>query len=279
MRIVGRLLIAISFVMASGALFAQITGDLRGVVIDPAGAPVAQAKVTLKSLETGESRTAAVSDEGAFNFPLLRIGRYEVRVEASGFRSSTTQAEVKTGEIASVRFSLEVGQVTETVTVTDAVTQLDIENPQMQLSIVGEKIQEIPVGRNPNLFVLAAPGIAPVSANNPFLGSGSFNSNGGRGRGNNITVDGITATDVSVTGTGGTLNPLNFASIKEVKIITNNFNAEYGRNASSQVLYITKNGTNELHGQVFEFFRNDKLNARPFFDDTGKTNIVRQNDY
>jgi outer membrane receptor protein involved in Fe transport len=126
---------------------------------------------------------------------------------------------------------------------------------------------------------LTAPGIAPVSANNGFLGSGSFNANGGRGRGNNIMVDGITATDVSVTGTGGPLDPLNFSSIKEVKVITNNFSAEYGRNATSQVLYITKNGTNELHGELFEYFRNDKLNARPFFDTTGKTNIVRRNEY
>ena len=112
-----------------------------------------------------------------------------------------------------------------------------------------------------------------------FLSSGSFNANGSRGRGNNIMVDGITSTDVSVTGTGGTLNPLNFSSIKEVKIITNNFSAEYGRNGGSQVLYITKNGTNEIHGELFEFFRNDKLNARPFFDRTGKAAIERRNEY
>src|SRR5204863_6139211 len=111
--------------------------------------------------------------------------------------------------------------------------------------------------------------IAPVSANNSFLGTGSFNSNGGRGRGNNIMVDGITATDVSVTGTGGPLGPLNFSSIKEVKVITNNFSAEYGRNSSSQVLYITKGGSNELHGEAYEFLYNDKLNARSFFDRTG----------
>lgn len=266
------------FFLAATA-FGQITGDLRGVVIDSSGAGVPQAKVTLKSLETGEVRTAEVTDEGAFNFGLLRIGDYEVRAEATGFRATATPATVRAGEIAAVRLALEVGQVTETVVVTDAVTRLDTENAQIQISFEGNKIQEIPVGRNPNLFALAAPGVAPVSSNNPFLGSGSFNTNGGRGRGNNITVDGITATDVSVTGTGGTLNPLNFSSIKEVKIITNNFSAEYGRNSSSQVLYITKNGTNELHGELFEYFRNNVLNARPFFDTSGKANIVRRNEY
>jgi hypothetical protein len=263
----------------STVAYGQITGDLRGVVVDPTGAAVTQAKVTLKSIETGESRNATVSELGAFNFGLLRIGRYEVKAEAPGFSSSSAVAEVRTGEIASVRLSLEIGQVTEVVVVSDAVSVLDTENAQIQNSVAGERVQELPVARNPNLFALTAPGVAPVSDNNPFLGSGSFNSNGGRGRGNNIMVDGITATDVSVTGTGGTLNPLNFSSIKEVKIITNNFSAEYGRNSSAQMLYITKNGTNDLHGELFEFFRNDKLNARPFFDTTGKTNIVRRNEY
>lgn len=261
----------------SPALVAQITGDLRGVIVDSSGGGINKAKVTLKSLETGETRQADVDSEGRFNFSLLRIGNYEVRAEAQGFRSTTTTAEVRTGEIGSVRLSLEVGSITETVSVTDAVTALDTENSQIQTSFTGTKIQDIPVNRNPNLFALAAPGVAPVSGNNPFLGSGSFNSNGGRGRGNNITVDGITATDVSVTGTGGPLGPLNFSAIKEVKVITNNFSAEYGRNSSAQVLYITKNGTNDLHGELYHYFKNDKFNARPFFDRTGKTNIVRNN--
>ena len=268
---------ALLMFLSSLQLSAQITGDLRGVVVDSSGGAVAQAKVSLKSLETGESRQTKVDIDGRFNFSLLRIGNYEIRAEAAGFRSATTTAEVKTGEIVSARLALEVGSVTETVNVTDAVTALDTENSQIQTSFTGTKIQDIPVNRNPNLFALAAPGVAPVSGNNPFLGSGSFNSNGGRGRGNNITVDGITATDVSVTGTGGPLGPLNFSAIKEVKVITNNFSAEYGRNSSAQVLYITKNGTNELHGELYEYFQNDKLNARPFFDRTGKTNIVRNN--
>lgn len=267
-----------AFLVAVSA-HAQITGDLRGTIADPTGAAVGQAKITLKSLETGETRNTELNAEGVFSFPLLRIGRYEIRAEAPGFRNAGTTAEVKAGEIAYVRFDLEVGQVTESVMVTDAATRLDTENAQLQTSVSGRRIQEIPVGRNPNLFALTAPGVAPVSPNNSFLGSGSFNSNGGRGRGNNITVDGITATDVSVTGTGGTLNPLNFSSIKEVKVITNNFSAEYGRNSSSQVIYVTKNGTNELHGELFEYFRNNVLNARDFFNTTGKAAITKRNDY
>ncbi|MBM3726789.1 MAG: TonB-dependent receptor [Acidobacteria bacterium] len=267
------------FALGACAASAQITGDIRGSVTDSSDAAVTKAKVTLTSVETGERREAVLDAAGGFAFNLLKLGNYEVKAEASGFRATSTRAEVKAGEIASVRLRLEVGQVTETVVVTDAVAQIDTENAQIQRSITGSAILEIPVNRNPNIFALVAPGVAPVSSNNPFLGSGSFNSNGGRGRGNNIMVDGITATDVSVTGTGGPLTPLIFQSLREVKIITNNFSAEYGRNSSSQALYLTKGGTNDFHGEVFEYLQNDKLNARPFFDTSGRTNVVRLNQY
>ena len=260
-------------------LHAQITGELRGTVSDPTGAAIPKATVTLTNLETRQVRTQTASSEGEFSFNLLGIGSYEVEAVAPGFSTEKAEAQVRTGETSSVAFKLNVGQVTEALQVSDAVAQVDTENSQLQTSFTGQAIQEIPVGRNANLFVLGVPGVAPVSANNPFLGSGSFNANGGRGRGNNIMVDGITATDVSVTGTGGATGPLNFSSIKEVKIITNDFNAEYGRNSSSQVLYITKGGTNELHGEMYDYLQNDALNARAFFDRTGKPVIVRQNQY
>ena len=85
-----------------------------------------------------------------------------------------------------------------------------------------------------------------------------------------MTVDNITATDISVTGTGGPLGPLNFSTIKEVKIITNNFSAEYGRNANSQLQLITKSGTNVFHGEAYEYLKNNELNARDFFDRVGR---------
>ena len=269
-------LFAIGF---TAAAFGQITGGLRGTVSDSTGGAVPKATVTLTNLETKAVRTQSVNDRGEFAFELLTVGNYQVKAESPGFAGSVTQAQVRTGEVASVAFRLEVGTVSETVQVSDAVAQIDTENAQLQTSVIGQSVQEIPVDRNPNRFALTAPGVAPVTQNNPFLGSGSFNVNGGRGRGNNITVDGITATDVSVTGTGGPLGPLNFSSIKEVKVVTNNFNAEYGRNASSQVLYITKGGSNELHGEAYEFLYNDKLNARSFFDRTGHPSVFKQNTY
>jgi outer membrane receptor protein involved in Fe transport len=265
--------------LSSLSLQAQITGNLRGSVTDASGASVANAKVTLTNTGTRQERTQTTGASGEFAFELLPIGQYSVKAEASGFAAQEAQAEVKTGEVAEVSFKLPVGSTSAVVEVTSAVAQIDTENAQLQTSISGQAVQEIPVGRDPNRFALTAPGVTPVSQNNPYLGTGSFNSNGGRGRANNIMVDGITATDVSVTGTGGPLGPLNFSSIKEVKVITNNFDAEYGRNASAQVLYITKSGTNDLHGEAYEYFENNVLDARSFFDRTGQASILRQNTY
>jgi len=278
-RKTAQLLLSLAPLVFCAGLYAQITGGLRGTVSDPTGAAVSKASVTLTNVATKQVRTQLVNERGEFTFELLLAGDYEVKGESAGFAASVTQAQVTTGEYSFVAFKLEVGSVTQTVQVSDAVAQVDTENAQLQTAVTGQAVQEIPVGRNPNLFALTAPGVAPVTQNNPYLGSGSFNANGGRGRGNNITVDGITATDVSVTGTGGPLGPLNFSSIKEVQVITNNFNAEYGRNSSSQVLYVTKGGTNEIHGEAYEYLYNDKLNARPFFDRTGHANIVRTNTY
>ncbi|HYA17155.1 MAG TPA: carboxypeptidase regulatory-like domain-containing protein [Bryobacteraceae bacterium] len=262
-------------VLTGFGMEAQITGDLRGTVTDASGAAVSRAKVTLTNMETRQERTETTGPSGEFAFELLGIGHYSVKAEAAGFAAQQAQTEVKTGEIAAVNFRLPVGPASAVVEVTSAVAQIDTENAQLQTSFTGQAVQEIPVTRDPNRFALSAPGVFPVSQNNPYLGTGSFNANGGRGRANNVMVDGITATDVSVTGT--VLGPLNFSSIKEVKVITNNFSAEYGRNASSQVLYITKSGTNDLHGEVYEYFENNVLDARSFFDRTGQASILRQN--
>lgn len=265
--------------LTATAVSGQITGEVRGVVLDPSRAAVSGAKVILKSVETGVSREQQAGPEGLFVFSLLNIGAYQLRAEAPNFRVTVTEVLVKTGEVASVQLRLELGAITETVRVNGAASLLDTENAQIQTAVVGEQIQDLPVGRNPNLFALTAPGVAPASRTNPYMTSGTFNVNGGRGRGNNITEDGITVTDITVNGTDGILDALSFAAIEEVKIITNNPSAEYGRNSTSQVLYITKHGANQLHGQVFEYFQNDKLNSRPFFDTTGKANIVRFNTY
>src|SRR5713101_6209219 len=184
-------------------LSAQITADVKGTVTDQAGASVPNAKITVTSTETGESRVVPADVEGRFAANQLKIGPYQVKVEAAGFRTAVTDALLRSGETTTVTFKMEVGQVSESVMVTDAVSALDTTNAQIQLSFAATQVQELPVSRNALLFAASSPGVVPVTSNNPFLGAGSYNANGGRGRGNNITVDNITASDISNTGNGG----------------------------------------------------------------------------
>ncbi len=270
-------LLTLSFLFSTGALWAQITGDLRGIVTDPSGAAVPGASVSLSSTETGETRTAATDTEGRYNFNLLKIGAYRVAVEAQGFRRSMTDATVRSAEITAVNLKLEVGQVTEQVVVTDAASPLDTQNAQLQEAFETKEVQELPVGRNPNLLAATMPGVVPAPGG---FNSGSFVSNGNRTRANNITIDNITATDISTAGTGSSNNsPLNYSSIKEVKVITNTFSAEFGRNSGSQVQYITKSGTNDFHGEAYEYLQNNEFNARDWFDQSGAPTVTRYNQF
>src|SRR5256885_941604 len=121
------------------------------------------------------------------------------------------------------------------------------------------------LGRDPLAYATLTAGVVPVTKDNPFLGTGSYNSNGQRGRGNNITVDNITSTDISTTGSSET-GTFSLDAVQEVKLITNNFSAEFGRNSGSQYQIITKGGTNDYHGTVYWFHQNTAFNARDFFD-------------
>jgi hypothetical protein len=264
-------------ILVSTSVHAQTTGEIRGIVTDPSGSVVPGGKVTLNSTETGESRVATTDDEGRYAFPLLKIGDYQISVESQGFRNVVTRAGVRSAEITSANLKLEVGQVTEQVIATDVASVLDTQSAQVEEAVQTKAITEIPVVRNPNTIATTLPGIVIAGGSS---NSGSFNTHGNRARANNITIDNITATDISVAGTGSTNNgPLNFSSIKEVKIITNNFSAEFGRNAGAQVQYITKSGTNQFHGEVYEYLRNNEFNARDWFDRSGRPTVNRFNQF
>jgi carboxypeptidase family protein len=263
--------------LISSLACAQTTGELRGTVSDPSGLPVPTAKVLLTSRETGERRSVNTDAAGRYAFSLLKIGEHSIAVEAEGFRRAVAVAVVRSAEVTAVNLTLEVGQVTEQVTVMDAASALDTQSAQVQESVESKRVAEIPVARNPNNLAATLPGIVPAPGG---FNSGSFISNGNRARANNITIDNITATDISVAGTGSTNNgPLNFSSIKEVKIITNNFSAEFGRNSGSQVQYITRSGTNQFHGEGYEYLRNNNFNARDWFDRSGNPTVIRYNQF
>ena len=262
----------------SPELNAQISGSIEVKVSDASQASVPGANVKARSLSTGTLRSAVTNELGVALLSQLAIGDYEVKVEAAGFAVYSSQASVNSGATVTLPITIEVKGAEQTVVVSDAAALLNTINAQLQNSVEAKKIVDLPLNGNTLNLAGMSPGIAPVTPRNPFLGLGSFNSNGGRGRGNNITLDNATATDVSTTGSAG-LGTVPIDGIKEFTLITNNFNAEYGRNGSAQVQILTKSGSNQFHGRAFEYFENDKLNARDYFDRTGKAAVLRDNKY
>ena len=268
------LLLSLLFAMP---VFAALTGDLEGTVRDQSGAVVPDAKVTVRS-GTGATRTVTTNAEGQFSVQQLELGNYEVKVEKDGFRSSMMSAEIRSGEKTRLDAAMQVGSSSETISVEGgAAPILDVATSQISQSIDYKEVVDLPLQtRDPVQLATLSAGVVPVTKDNPFLGSGSFNSNGSRGRGNNITVDGVTATDISTTGSSGT-GTFSLDSVQEVKLISNNFSAEFGRNSGAQVQIITKGGSNEYHGSAYWFHQNGSVfNARDYFDTTGDpTPLIR----
>ncbi|PYU13761.1 MAG: hypothetical protein DMG37_09635 [Acidobacteria bacterium] len=247
--------------------FADLTGDLLGTVTDATGAGVAGARVTITNLSTKGARAVTTDQSGEFAAPQLEIGQYQITIEKAGFKSFSQGFVIRSGEKTRVDAPLQIGDVSERVTVEVAAQPaLDVATAQVSDSLASQEILALPnQARDPVVYATLSPGTVPVTINNPFLGVGSFNSNGSRGRANNITVDGVTASDVSTTGEGGGF-VMSQDSVQEVKVITNNFDAEFGRNSGSQVQILTRGGTNSFHGSGYWYFQNNDLgNAKDYF--------------
>src|SRR5262245_26061392 len=266
--------------LSSVTTWAALNGDIEGVVRDTTGAIIPSASVTIIEVATGAQRTLISDERGYFIATQLPIGEYDVRVQLAGFKSSSQRVLVKSAERASLNITLEVGNLAESISVTETAVQLlNTTDAQLAVSIEERRVKELPLAtRDPLVLATLSPGVIPVTAANPFLGTGSFNANGGRGRANNITIDNVVSSDVSTTGGAG-FGTLSLDAIQEFKLITNNFNAEFGRNANSQVQIITKGGSNQFHGTAYEFLRNNVFNSRDYFDTTGKASILRRNQF
>src|ERR1700730_1253183 len=247
--------------------FAALTGDIEGRVLDAAGAAVPNAKVTIKSISTGAIRVVTTNQTGEYSAPQIDIGDYLVSVERDAFKTYTERIIVRSGEKTRLDVHMQIGNMAETILVeSGAIPTIDLATAQVSDCLSAQEALALPnQARDPVVFATLSPGTVPVTKDNPFLGAGSFNSNGSRGRANNITLDGVTGTDISTTGEGGGL-VLSQDTVQEIKVITNNFDAEFGRNSGSQVQIITKGGTNEYHGSAYWYHQNAALgNARDFF--------------
>ncbi|MBI3650319.1 MAG: TonB-dependent receptor [Acidobacteria bacterium] len=250
--------------LAANTLAQLGTASISGQVLDPQGAAVAKARVTLKNKSTGQSREVQTDDEGNYRMQNLLPAAYEVRVEAQGFAAAVVESvTLAVGQVPTVNVSLKPAGTSEVVQVTSNEAEgVDTTSSQVSGSISDRTLQSLPLnGRNFLDLAFLIPGNAPAPNYDPTKTTTiEISSAGQLGRGGNIAVDGADNNDDVV---GGTLQNFPQDGIKEFQIVTNRFSAEIGRSASSAINIVTKTGGNQLHGSGAFFFRNDALSALP----------------
>jgi len=278
----GKCLAVFLFVLSlSCTSFGQnTTGTILGTVSDSKGGAIANVTVTITNSDQNVVvRTITTDEQGQFTVPLLPVGRYSVKEEASGFKRAVHSGLVLyVCDKLAVNLTLEVGAVNETVTVEAASLQVDTQSATATGVISGLQLRELSLNsRNYAQLVLLVPGASDSgNADQIFPGATaplgtnvmSFQINGNRREENNWQVDGADNVD-----RGSNLTLLSFPSIdaiSEFRVVRGVYDAESGRSAGAQVNVITRSGTSNLHGGLYEFFRNDDLNANSFVNNSAK---------
>jgi hypothetical protein len=257
------------------------TATVLGTVADQSGAAIPSAKITLLNTQTGVAATQVTDENGSFQFLNQRIGSYKVTAEAKGFKQTASMDFTLTVSARQrVNLVLQVGEVTESVTVTDSVRLLEADSSDRGQVIGRAAIVNLPLnGRAYADLALLSPG---VRKSNITSRDASFNVNGLRSSLNNFMLDGVdnNAYGTSNQGFSNQVVQLNPDAVQEFKVQTNNFSAEYGRAGGAVINASVRGGTNQFHGAAWEFLRNTKLNAVGFFrPSTGLKPVLVQNQF
>ncbi len=264
---VTKVLLSFLFLLGLDAVAQNSTGRIIGVITDPSGAVVSGAKVVVTNAATNTRSETLAGADGTYQVLDLPIGNYAVSVQKEGFATVVTQpSELQINQTLRIDVHLAVGAVTQTVGVEAQATQVETEIPTTGGTVTGAPIQNLPLnGRNTLDLALTQPGVipaVPVSAGDSEYHAGTFTIAGGRQDSVNYILDG--GNNTSLMTNSVVLNP-NPDMIAEFKILTSNYTAEYGRNAGGIVSVVTKSGTNQLHGSLFEYLRNEDMNANDYF--------------
>ena len=258
-------------VIGAAATFAQTgTSSITGTVLDVNGAAVPGATVTALNEATGVVYTQTSNDSGLYSFSSLPVGVYTVTVEKQGFKKfQKTKNALEVGTPLTVDVAMEVGLVSEVVTVQGGTEQLQTANATLGNVVEQKAIETLPLnGRNPLTLLLLEPGVVQRS----FGGAGSgVHVNGARDRAYNVTIDGIEANESSVPNPVSNLYRINPDNVQEFKVTTNNATAEEGRNSGASISIASRAGTSDFHGTGFFFLRNDALNSNEWFANAQKT--------
>ena len=255
--------------VCSTLLLAQGTGGrIIGRVADSSGAVLAGVKVTVTNEATGISRDTQTNGSGDYAFPEVPVGTYTLSFDLTGFKTSISKGVgVQLNQVITFNSTLQVGETKELVEVTSEAPLVDTTSTQLGAVMDNRQVQNLPLNtRDTYQLLQLQPGVMSTvgSSNTLIYGSdspGAVSVNGGRGRSNNFSVNGGDANDLFANLPTVQPSP---DSIQEFRVLTNTFDAEYGRNSGSVVNVVTKSGTNDLHGSVYEFFRNKVLNANPY---------------
>src|SRR3989442_9388129 len=270
-----RLLLAIA-ILTAGRDFAcaQVTATISGKVEDASGAAVGGAIVAVKNVETGATRTVMTDEMGNYRALSLPVGSHDVRAEKPGFRAAVgTGINLAVGQEAVVNLKLEVGELTQEVTVSLETPLVDTTTASVA-GLVGEReVKDLPLnGRSFDNLITLNPGAINYTYKSPGTVTSqgnTFSVAGRRPLENLFLMNGIEYTgssQLSITPGGVSGNLLGIDAVREFNVLTGTYSAEYGKRAGAQVTIVTQSGTNQFHGSFFEFLRNSALDARNFFD-------------
>jgi hypothetical protein len=287
--VLGVLFSFVVLILASAGLAqnAQNNGTIQGTVVDAAGAGVAGAEVTVVNDEIGTTRVATSGAQGFYAFTELSPGKYHVTVKKEGFKVEVQSGiELHLGSTVVIDVKLQVGTVTESLTVEANAIQVDTTSGSLGVLTEGQQVRELPLnGLNFIGLTLLVPGASTQDGFNTTAkgleGGTDISFSGGQRTGNLFTVDGAPINDTGSQRTIFVYPALD--SIDEFKIVTNSYGPEYGQSGGAQVNIITKHGTNDWHGSLFYFGRNDALNANNFFNKNTAPELntpeLRRNDF
>lgn len=268
------------FCLSAVAFAQEITGSIVGTVKDANGAAVKGATVTITNSDTKlVARTVTTNDDGEFSAPLLPVAFYDVTVEATNFKKHIeARVKLNVNERHTVDLTLQPGNISETVTVTQEALQVDTQTATASTVINGGQVVNLPINnRNWAQLILLSPGVSSNLQDQIYVGTTNPNGvsnalqiavNGVRPNSNTYTVDGADTTDRGANLTVQTYPSVD--AIQEFSLLRGLYPAESGRSSGGQVNVITKNGTSQFHGDVYEFWRNNILNANPYLTNRDK---------
>ena len=281
----GSVLLFIMSLLSFASAQTATSGQLTGNITDQGGAAVPEATVTVTQNGTGETRTTTTNDDGNYTIPNLAVGTYRLTITKDGFKeSAVASVTINVANVTRQNISLEIGQLSEVVEVTADQIQVQTQSGAVGEVITGEQVRELPLnGRSFVQLTQLQPGVSAAnnldSKSKGLFGGVDFSVNGNSSQSNLFLTDGANNND-----TGSNRTILLFPSIEaiaEFKSLRNSYGPEYGQAAGAIVSIVTRGGSNDFHGSLFYFGRNDALNATEYFANstTGKKDALKRNDY